>query len=78
MRILPSVRALSTRGTAVLVAVLVVALHACERASGGRELDIDALPRLTIDAEARIGSVDDPDIGFSRPLGVDEPGRSPG
>jgi hypothetical protein len=39
--------------------------------AGSSDIDVDALPRLVLVEEARIGSVEDPDYGFSRIGGVD-------
>lgn len=44
---------------------------ACDRADGPAEDHLDALPSLVAEADARIGSFDDPTVGFSRVGGVD-------
>ena len=47
-------------------------LPACERAASTTgEPELDALPPLLAEVDMRIGSVDDPEIGFSRISGVD-------
>jgi hypothetical protein len=45
---------------------LVALLTSCGGPDRMGQLDIDALPRLGAEADMRIGSVDDPEIGFSR------------
>jgi hypothetical protein len=49
-------------------------LPACDQASTGGALDLEALPTLMAEADMRIGSVDDPEAGFSRVAGVDVDG----
>ncbi|HZD03901.1 MAG TPA: hypothetical protein VE173_03255, partial [Longimicrobiales bacterium] len=43
----------------------------CDRADGPAEDHMDALPPLVAEADARIGSFDDPTVGFSQVGGVD-------
>ena len=54
-----------------------LALSGCESATADDPMDLDALPRLNAVEEMRIGSVDDPDFGFSRitTMDVDREGR---
>jgi hypothetical protein len=54
-------------------AVLAAALLAlrCAQPASSDESDLDALPRLTITVLTRIGDVDNPDVGLSRPYGLD-------
>jgi hypothetical protein len=54
-----------------LLAVACAVLAACDRAAGTDGNDVDALPRLTAEADARIGDFEDPNVGFSRVGGVD-------
>ena len=54
-----------------LLAALSRALSACGGEAASGELDFDGFSRLTASSEARIGSVDDPDLGFSRIGGVE-------
>ena len=54
--------------------VLTAALVGCaedQRESATEGIDVDALPILTLQEELRIGSLEDPDYGFSRIRGVD-------
>lgn len=57
--------------TSVFVAFVVVAIgSACAERASREGYDADTLPLLTATEELRIGSVDDPDLGFSRIGGV--------
>jgi 6-bladed beta-propeller len=58
-----------------VLASLAFASAACDDPGGGLA-DIDALPRITITRDLRIGSADDPDAGFSRigSVAVDDEG----
>lgn len=53
---------------ALLVPILIVA---CGSVAARDELDLDSAPPLAAEPGLRIGSVDDPDIGFSRPYMAD-------
>lgn len=53
-----------------MAAIVWIALSACDR-PGGDTLHVDRFPRLTVEADARIGDFDDPDIGFTFVGGVD-------
>ena len=60
--------------TSVAGLVLTVALVGCaedQPESAPEGIDVDVLPRLTLQEELRIGSLEDPDYGFSRIRGVD-------
>lgn len=60
--------------SAIAPTALALALAACSPADSGsspEQSDLDALPYLTLEEVTRIGSVDDPDYGFSRIGGVD-------
>jgi len=75
--ILPGHRAgLRGRSTLPTVGMLLFAalLPGCDQASTGGALDLEALPTLMAEADMRIGSVDDPEAGFSRVTGVDVDG----
>jgi hypothetical protein len=64
---------MSSAHVARLVSLASIALSAGCDASGGMAaagLDIDNLPALALEEELRIGSLDDPDLGFSRIGGV--------
>ena len=50
---------------------LSLSLSACAGDAGTGELTFDGFSQLTASTEARIGSVEDPDLGFSRIAGVD-------
>jgi hypothetical protein len=58
------------------LAALAVVMAGCAGSSDGGDF-VDALPHFTIDEELRIGSVDDPDVGFSSitAVTVDQAGR---
>ena len=63
----------SSRSAVLLsrLALVLVLSSACSRVSGTDDGNIDALPRLFLEEQRRIGDVNDPDIGFSRVAGVD-------
>lgn len=48
------------------LALAPLALAACDRATGSSDPSLEGLPTLTLVEEMRLGSVDDPDVGFSR------------
>ena len=60
---------MSVAGLALTVALVGCAEDQPESAPEG--IDVDVLPRLTLQEELRIGSLEDPDYGFSRIRGVD-------
>jgi hypothetical protein len=47
-----------------------LACTACARGASDRDVSLDDVPRLTVAEQMRIGSVDDPDAGFSQIGGV--------
>lgn len=51
--------------------VLLVALNACSKARGSDGANADTAPLLTLQEVQRIGSVDDPDVGFAAISDVD-------
>jgi hypothetical protein len=61
--------------TLAAVCLLTVAQAACDSAGPSDHPHLDGFPQLSATAEARIGSVEDPDIGFSRIAGVDVDGE---
>jgi hypothetical protein len=64
---------LDSRFLRLLWAILLgsAVLGGCDDNTGGVADHLDSFPRLSAEVEARIGDFDDPDIGFSRVLGVD-------
>ena len=52
------------------VSLALLALVACETGTASSDPSLEGLPELELTEELRIGSVDDPDIGFSRISGV--------
>jgi len=57
--------------------LLLIAVTSCTPDSGGPAPHVDDLPRLSYEEEIRIGSLGDPERGFSRvgPVAVSESGR---
>lgn len=53
------------------IAALCILITGCDRPPAAGEQDMDALPVLVAEAESRIGSFEDPDVGFSVVSGVD-------
>lgn len=51
--------------TCTSLTALLVALNACSQASGSDAANADTAPLLTLQEVQRIGSVDDPDLGFA-------------
>jgi hypothetical protein len=56
--------------TATLAATVLL-IFACAGDSAPKNADLDSLPQIALHEDARIGSVDDPDVGFSRPYLLD-------
>lgn len=56
----------------LLPILLLASLTACDNASASDESNADAAPRLALEEIRRIGSVDDPDVGFATIGSVDE------
>lgn len=52
-------------GVYTSIPVLLVAMSGCSEASGSDGANADAAPLLTLEEVQRIGSVDDPDLGFA-------------
>jgi hypothetical protein len=63
-------RTLSAGGPALGTALL-LALCGCHATSAGSGSDLGHVPPLSLENDLRIGSRDDPDLGFTRPIGVD-------
>lgn len=62
---------LVAQGRPSLILGVFFALAACVREAPPVAIDIEGLPVLPVTEELRIGSVEDPDLGFSRVQGVD-------
>ena len=54
-----------------VLALACAALTACDRTTGSGVVGVGDFPRLVAEEDARIGDMDDPDVGFSRIGGVD-------
>lgn len=59
------------RATIATGAVLLLTASGCHHSAPSGTLDLDAVPTLPIRQDLRIGSRDNPDVGFTRPIGVD-------
>lgn len=65
-------KARATTRAALSAAVLLLTGTGChQRAVSSGNLDLDAVPTVSVREDLRLGSRDDPDVGFTRPMGVD-------